>query len=236
VEGYSPTLALCTAAFEITVAVLAFRSPGSRPILRTTGGILLLLAGYQLLEVFLCGHPESSLGARLAFADVIWLPPMGVLLILELAAPTHRVLRRLVGSLFVVAAFLATWILLDPGFVRLTICQAVIATYHSASPLYTFYGAFYQLGLFAMMLGAAFGLVHCEDKGLRRHLADVQAGTIGFVVPALLLEVVRPEFSGSMPSVMCHFALVLAIFLARLVLREKRAAVGSLVPDRFSVA
>ncbi len=232
-DRYFPALALCTAFFELAAATWVFRSPGRANVLRPTGLILIFLAGYQLLEAYACGNPSMTLVGRLALADVIWLPPLGVWLIIQLAAPDDGLFRRFGKGLFGIAGGLAAFILLDDQFVRRTVCQAVIATYHTPGPVYMFYGGFYQFGLMAMIFGAAKGMIRSDDPSVRRHLGDIQMGTIGFVLPALITEVVVPQSSTSTPSVMCHFAVVLAVFLVRMTVRERRiAADGMTAPIR----
>jgi len=225
---YSPGLSVATALFELCVAGWSLRGPGRPEIVRPTAAILTFLAGYQLLEVLVCGAPSATFLARLAFADVVWLPPFGVWLVLQLGAPDDAWLRKAAGSMFGVAGLLTAWVLMDEAFVRHTICQAVVATFRTPGSVYSAYGAFYQLGLFAMVGGAAIGMAHSDSAVARQHLADVQLGTLGFMLPSMLTLIMVPSVLGSMPSVMCHYAIVLAVFLARLVARERRLVQGTL--------
>ena len=226
---YSPQLSLVTGAFEVAVALWALRSSGRREILVPTALLLFALAGYQFLEVLVCGAPGDATWPRLAFADVVWLPPLGMWLVLTMSAPRHRVLRPLVQASFVAAAGLSAWILLTPDFVTSSVCDAVFATYGHGTPYYDAYGAFYHVGLAGILFGGGFALVHTDDRARRAHIADVQLGVLGFVVPALLTEVLVPNLNTSTPSVMCHYALVFAVFLARLVTRERRIAFAATV-------
>jgi hypothetical protein len=219
--GYSPALGVATGLFELAVAAVALRGRGDARILRPTALLLVLLAGYQFLEVVACGTTTSTWPARWAFVDIVWLPPLGVWLIVLLSEnPSPRV-RSSARQLFYAAGALSAWILVDPTFVTRTVCNVVLARYEHGTPLYVLYGTFYQLGLGAMMLGAAPAMAATRDPVRRQHLADVQMGTIAFVVPSLLTELLVPGTAGTMPSVMCHYALVLAVFLTRLVWREQ---------------
>lgn len=228
---YSPALSILTAAFELAVAIWTLRSPGRREILRSVAGILFFLAGYQLIEVFVCSDPSDLRLAQLAFADVIWLPPLGAWLVAQLAAPDNPRVKRLAQLGFVGAGALVAWVVLDPGSVSQSVCQVFFARYINPSPVYKLYGLFYQLGLFVMMFGGVATAARVQSATDRRHLADVAMGTIGFVVPSLLLEIVYRPALGAMPSVMCHFALVLALFLTRLVQRERQVAMENTVAN-----
>ncbi len=226
---YSPTLSLLTAAFEIGAAGWAITGPGRPHIRRAAAAILVLLASYQLIEVFVCAAPTNQLLARAAFATVIWLPPLGVYLLTLLAKPKHPMLARLPIAMFATAAGFAIWVFVDPVAVTGTVCHAVIATYTNESSVFELYAWFYQLGLLGMMLAGVSAVLNTTDSLDRQHLADVTMGTIGFVVPAITNVAVVPAAAGSIPSVMCHYALVLGIFLARMVARERRAARGEIV-------
>lgn len=223
-SGYSPMLAIATGSFELLAAAWVLRSPGRSAILRPIAGILVFLAGYQWLEVLACGTVSDTTYARLALADVIWLPPLGVLLVSRLAAPGDRRLVWFGRGLFVMAAGLAAFIMTDSTFVRQTVCQTVIATYKTPGLVYQVYGAYYQFGLMAMIFGASYAMARVDDGLTRRHLSDVQMGTLGFVLPSLLTELVMPQYGSSTPSVMCHYALVLALLLTHLVWVERRHA------------
>ncbi len=219
---YAPSLALATGTFEIAAGLWIITGPGRKAITRPVSAILFLLAGYQILEAMLCQHGGDPRLARLAFADITWLPAVGVLLVERLAGA-----RRRFSPVFLAAATALTgWILLDPGFVARAVCKVVIATYDTPSDLYAVYGGYYQLGLFTMIVAAGYAMAGHSDGLARRHLADVQIGTVAFVFPAMLTELVVAQTGGSQPSLMCHYAAFLAISLVRLGYRERAHALG----------
>lgn len=222
---YIPALGIATGLFELYVAILALRHDGNQRLLRPTALLLTLLAGYQFLEVLVCGRTDLSWPARLAFVDIVWLPPLGVWLIVQLTDGVPPIVRRAARQLFMVAGVLSILVMLDPTFVTRSVCKSILARYDHGTPLYSVYGAFYQLGLLAMMLGASRALAVTSDPARRAHIADIQMGTIAFVVLSLLTELLVPGTAGAMPSVMCHYALILAIFLARMVRRERNVTV-----------
>ncbi len=222
---YSPGLAIATACFEISGAVWALRGPGERSIIRTTGAILLLLATYQIIEVSICSNVSAAgFLPQLAFIAVTWLPPLGLILIAKLYRPRSRMLYRNAYSMLAVALGIIVWIALDRGFVSISVCTAVFAHYTSATPRFMLYSGFYWLGLLGMILSSGYGVKTCGDCHRRCLLFQVFAGTLAFVVPSLLASYFVPPARGALPSVMCHFALLLAIFLTRLVYLERQPA------------
>lgn len=220
---YSPLLSLLTAAFELAAFVWCLRARGRRPILRNVALTLLLLAGYQLIEVAVCHAPHEPFWARLAFADVVWLPPLGLVLLHRLAAPTRALWGWLVRLSLALAAFLSVWVFADPRFVTGTVCKAVIAIYTHPTNALEAYGAFYHIGLWSMIIGGIQLARAAATPTDRAHAADLAMGTVAFVVLALTTATVFPGTREATPSVMCHYALVLAVFLVRIARREHRA-------------
>jgi len=224
---YSPILAVATAAFEIIVAGRALsglkRAPGERRIVWTTGAILLLLAAYQLAEVAICSDVAmAGFLPRLAFVIVTWLPPLGLLLIAQLRYPRSRLSDRAAYAMLAAAAAIVAWIVVDRSFATASVCNAVYARYTHAMPRFRIYAWFYWLGLAAMAALSGRGAMTCRQERRRRQLAQVFAGTTGFVGLSMLTSWFVEPAPGALPSIMCHFALLLAICLARVVQLERR--------------
>jgi hypothetical protein len=220
---YSPILAIATAAFEILVAGWAFRGAGDRSIRLTTSVILVLLAGYQITEVAIC----RDLGAagflpRLAFIDVTWLPALGLVLVGQIRRPRSSALHGVGRAMLAAAAGIVLWIILDRSFASASVCSAVYARYTHAAPRFLAYSIYYWLGLFGMAALSGYGVLTCEDAHRKRLMAQVLVGTLAFVLPSIGVSWFVPTAAGALPSIMCHFALLLAVFLARMILIERR--------------
>ncbi len=222
---YSPILGVATAAFEVAVAVWALSGPGRKDVVRVTSAILILLAGYQMTEVLIC-TADSSYGflPRLAFIDVTWLPPLGLLLAARLFAPRSRVANGAAYAMLAAAGGIMVWIAADPGFVTASVCSTVFARYSHTLPRFLVYSGFYWLGLLGMVGFSAYGARAERDANGRRMFAELRTGSVGFIVPSLVVTWFVPTASGALPSIMCHFALVLAVFLTRLVAFERKLA------------
>jgi uncharacterized membrane protein YgdD (TMEM256/DUF423 family) len=87
------------------------------------------------------------------------------------------------------------------------------------------YGVYYQLSLILTIFAGAAGMAALDDVLLRRHLANLQTGLLGFLFPALAVRILSPEPEGLLPSVMCHFAIALAASLYVLALRERQTVI-----------
>ena len=222
---YNPLLSIITAAVEISGAIWALRGPGRKPIIRTTASILLFLAGYQIVEAVYCTGMlpfTRSLLPRLAFIVVAWLPPMGVLLVAKLYPASPKGLKWYAYALFRFCATLVAGIATHPNFVSESVCLIVFARYTNPTPLYQTYGMFYQLGLMSMLIISAYGVTICDERHLRLLLGQVLLGSLAFIIPSLIVVAVIPVANNALPSILCHFALLLALFLMRLVSIEQK--------------
>ena len=119
-------------------------------------------------------------------------------------------------------AVFAVWIFVDANAVTKSVCQTVIARYFSPHPFDLAYGFYYQSGLAVLIFGCAAAMVKAEYTTARKHIANLQTGVLGFMLPAMAVRVLIDEPTGILPSVMCHFALVLAVSLVFLIARERR--------------
>jgi len=224
---YSPVLGIATAAFEILVAGWALaglrRGRQDRRIVWTTSAILFLLASYQVAEVAICADVvRAGLLPRLAFLIVTWLPPLGLLLIAQLRRPRSRMSYAGAYGLLAMATGMAIWILADRAFATASVCSAVYARYTHAMPRFQIYAWFYWLGLFAMAVLSAYGAAGCRDARRKRQLALICGGTFAFVLPSMVLSWFVPTTRGALPSILCHFALLLALCLTWLIVIERR--------------
>ena len=222
---YSPALAIATAIFEVSVAVWALRGPGRKPIIRTTSAILLILAAYQLVEVLVCTRtPVYGFMPQMAFIVVTWLPPLGLLLIAQLSSTQAHLNYAISYFMLAVAFSLVVWIAFDDRFVADSVCNIVYAKYSNPLPRFRIYSWFYWLGLFGMIVLSAVGVRRESDPGQHRLLKTILVGSLGFIVPGVIVTHFVAPGEGALPSIMCHFALVLAISLTRLITIERRSS------------
>ena len=224
---YDPLLSLATASFEIMAAIWALHGPGRRAIVRPASTILLLLAGYQILEVLICsGSTASGALSQLAFVNVTWLPPMGVLLAARLCSTESRTGRWFAAGMFTLAFGFSVWIASHPGFASDPVCRIVFARYSHTSAAYLAYASFYWVGLAGMVLLSVRNVLVSADDHLRMLSRQLLIGSLAFILPSLMTSWIFPIPKGAFASIMCHYALLLAAFLARLLYLERQAALA----------
>lgn len=215
-------MGLVTGVLEVLAGVYTLSGPGRRTVLRPVAGILFLLAGYQFAEVAVCARPSALILSRLAYFVITWLPPLGLWLAAVLAARGGKVLRSLSLCYLVAACGLAVWILAVPGLITRSVCELVLTRYFPSGPFDVVYAIFYQTGLLAIVFGSGLAIASSSDAVARKHLANLQMGILGFMFPAMAVRLIVAGRGDMLPSVMCHFAVILAVSLVGLVVRERR--------------
>jgi hypothetical protein len=221
---YSPILAAVTGGFEVAAAVYALTGPGRKTVKVLAGTIFILLAGYQFAEIAVCMKPEVLWLSRLAYFVIAWMPPVVLRLVVVTDARRNRALRVLSLIDFGAAAGLCAWIVADPACITRSVCQVVTARFFPSAAFDIAFGVFFQTGLVLIVFSSGILMASSADERARKHLANLQLGVLGFMLPALAVRVLISEPEGLIPSVMCHFALIFAASLAALVVRERRLA------------
>ncbi len=235
---YNPYLSVATAALEIGAGAWALRGPGRRPIVRAAATILFLLAGYQIIEAVFCTNLLLITGSflpRLAFIVVAWLPPTGLLLAARLYPTKTRILYWYAYGMYLFCAALVLGIATDPHFVTTSVCMIVFARYTNPTALYQTYGLFYQTGLMGLLAISAWGVTISDDRRQRLLLGQLMLGSIAFIFPSLVTVAAIPVAENALPSIMCHFALLLALFLIRLVAIERQSVLEPSTDAPFPV-
>ncbi len=218
---YSPLLSWITAGIEIGIIIAALilhkKKGGTFWVLI---GILILLGGYQIFEALNCSPATLGRFARAAFIDITWLPPLGLVYI---ALMMPRKGYRITAFLYILAAAaFSLWYAFFNQSVMLRHCDTVIALYTSPQPGRALYGIYYQSGVLLLMLLPLFrkGLALSPAEG--RSLSLFQLGVLGFMLPSAVTALIFSRLQRAMPSLMCHYALILAICIAILLFLDAR--------------
>ncbi|AHC16726.1 hypothetical protein [Salinispira pacifica] len=221
--NYSPLLSIITATLEIAAALYGIllikkKQAADWSIIV----ILMLLAGYQILEALNCSPGLSGMFSRAAFIDITWLPPLG-LVFLALAIP--RASSRIIAGIYVLAGLaFSVWYAFFDTSVILSHCDTVIAVYTNSEPGRWLYAVFYQSGVLLLIILPFFfprRVIGGADSFGLKNIRYFQLGVLGFMLPSLVTALIFTSLQRAMPSLMCHYALILAGFLF-LILRNRR--------------
>ncbi len=177
--------------------------------------ILVFLAVFQVAEYQVCAQAGAQIWARIGFIATALLIPLGTSLINAISQ--DELGKRLELVLWLIAALFITWFLLVPTSVAFVWCGGNYSIYHLAPVLGTLYGMYY-FGALALMLLQINRRMHTRLSAAKaRGLMGLGVGLSAFIIPTLVVNILDPTTVRAIPSILCGFAVVLAIFLAGVV-------------------
>lgn len=194
---------------------------------RSVLALLLCLATFQIAEYFVCTDTPSAINAsRAGYVAITFLPALGFYLMGLLTVPLSRLVT--IGS-FLLTWFVAAYFLLAPNAFNSYVCTGNYVIFQLGQIPAIAYGIFYYAFL-AMAVGR--GILFLIQQPAAKTQDAVHwllAGYAVFIVPVAILTVLHPDTRQALPSVLCGFAILLAIILGAriapltLVQREKRS-------------
>ncbi len=214
---FSPPVMIATIVIEVSLALYTLWRYKMSPTIRLVIITLLALATFQLAEYFVCtnsiGHPIGW--SRFGFAAITLLPPLGLHLMHRLA---DKPVRRLVSTAYFTTACFVLFFLLFPNVFDSYQCTGNYVIFRlraHAGGLYWLY--YFGWIITSVVLGVRWGNQLSKlGKKAHRQLQAVQALIIGwfiFIVPTAIANVVNPASRQGIPSIMCGFAVLLALIL-----------------------
>jgi hypothetical protein len=209
---FSPPVILLTFTIEAGLAVYAWWRYRSTRFGRLSAVLLVLLSLFQISEWFICQGGSSLLWSRVGFVATAFLPILGLDFVSMLAKKKWPMwlgyaLATVISGIFV---FL-------PNAFTAAACTGKFVAFQGGSPALDFlYGFYYVL---TMSLGV-FLIVRFLKAGApnRPALAWLLIGYLAFCLPALALYVLVLASRTGAASILCGFAVLLALILALKVL------------------
>lgn len=226
---FTPMVMLATFLVESALAIyIAFRY--SSNVFRTVVCVLILcLASFQLAEYQVCVGPTALalIWGKVGLTGITLLPALGMHLIgtVTRKSPMVRVGYAIAGL------YIATFLFM-PGATGAPECQGNYVIIKISGGLYgLMYEAYYFIFVSLAILELTLRLTATNpppDYGFSRKLiAYTLAGYLSFTVPMAITGALSPELQKATPSIMCGFALMMAIILAArvapLYVREAKA-------------
>lgn len=216
---------IATFVIEVLLAVYTVWRYKLNVIMRLVVAVLLSLALFQLAEYNVC---EGSFGidslswSRLGYIAITALPPLGYHLATKLAQDTKR--RLSVGVAYATGVGFAGFFALTGWGITSQVClgnYVIFETSPYATPLY----AMYYYGWLVMGTMYAFrSAQRVNDAHRAAALRALAVGYLSFILPTTTANVVDPSTIAGIPSIMCGFAVILAVILAGEVMPQLHGA------------
>lgn len=220
---FSPPVMVATLLIESTLALWTLWRYKMTELTRLIVLMLVGLAAFQLAEYNVCMHfGQHPVGwSRFGFVMITALPPLGLHIMHVLAAKPGR---KLVAAAYAtMAAFIVFFLASATAFTGHQ-CTGNYVIFQFSPRVTGTYSVYYYGWLVAGIgLGIRWANEFMRQKGsaARAKLAGVRGLIIGyliFLVPVAVVNTVRPTTRQGIPSVMCGFAVLLALTLAFYVL------------------
>lgn len=208
---------VATFIIEIVLAIHTIWKYKLSSVTRLAVAVLVALAVFQLAEYFVCeGTPvlDSVAWAKIGYVAITLLPPLGIHLIAKIAGDSRKWLYALAYACG--AAMIGFFLFAINGLTG-SICMGnyVIFEQH---PGVTMWYALYYYGFLLIAIGYALHLARTVKPHIAASLKALTIGYASFIVPTTFVNIINPETIRGIPSIMCGFAVLLAIMIAGRVL------------------
>ena len=188
---------------------------------RTAMLIIFVLLVYQSLEFFMCQLGlDFTFMPYLAFVDIIFLPPLIIVLISRLYSYDNKFLNLVFLPAIV---FIIYYTIVIDKFV-VTSCTVLYATY--SFPLGDLYGTFYYLPIIIATIILIKKISHKTDEKILKIYKILLFGNFIISIHVIIAFVMR--FTGSyyliemIESIMCKFAFIYVVCLSIAVLYNSK--------------
>ena len=217
---FSPPVMIATFVIEISLAIYVTWKYNLNAITRLAAAILFFLAVFQLAEYNVC---EGSFGidslswSRLGYVAITMLPPLGFHLATRLAGDRRT---GLVTTAYMSAGLFAAFFTFSGTGLASSACLGNYVIFATAPMATSLYAAYYYGWL---IVGTVYCLTMAARQSQRHHAAALRAlalGYLAFILPTTAANIIDPATLAGIPSIMCGFAVLLAIVLAGEVLPQ----------------
>lgn len=201
-------LSLIFFIIELVFLVIILKRNNQHPSFLPICFIMALLQIYQLSEFMICIGIDPNITGRIAFVSITFLPPTGHVL-------TSKTVNWKYRDYFVWFGFglgFALFFIFTPDAVELVSCNPFYAVYEYK--MAALYGWYYMGNIFWSLILILHFII--KNSNIHQNLASalILLGYLACLLPVgIMIYLVDPKFGNAVPSIMCKYAIVLAIIL-----------------------
>lgn len=207
---FSPPVMLATFAIELALALYALWRYKLNTLLRLVVAMLVLLAVFQFAEYMVCGGLGLS-GvdwSRVGFVAITLLPPLGIHIVHTLAAKPGASL--ILGAYGLSAVFVAYFVFATNAFAG-NHCQGNYVIFELPPVATVFYSLYYYGAVVTGLVLAVLFARRTQKPAQKKSLYAFVIGYASFLIPTTTVNLITPETLNGIPSIMCGFAVILAL-------------------------
>ncbi len=206
---FSPPVMLATFVIEIGLLIYTVWRYKLTPVTRLVALLLLFLASFQLAEYMVCGGwgMDAQAWTRYGFASITILPALGMHLAIVLA---KKRLPWLIALAYASAAVFVYYFIFVSGTLSGNECRPNYVVFHVEGALMYLYVLYYY-GWLAVT--TTLTLLWAKGSKHKKQLHGLAAGYLVFIIPTVLATAINPANIAGIPSIMCGFAVLMALAL-----------------------
>lgn len=206
---FSPAIMIATFSIEWALAVYVLAAYGRHRIGQLATALLVFLGLFQLAEYQICRGSDTAIWTILGLLGITILPPLGLHII---SATTKR--QGVTWAGYLLALFFALVFIILPEAVQGATCTGNYVILHLESKVSFAYGMYYLGFVFLGTWEAYHAHLVAKKAAIRQRLYWMTVGYLAFLVPMSIAYLLIPATRAAVPSIMCGFAVILAIILA----------------------
>jgi len=193
---------------ELVSLVIILKRNNQHPNFLPICFILILLQLYQLSEFMICIEIDPNITGRIAFVSITFLPPSGHYLTSKTVNWKYK--DDLVWFGF--GILFSLYYIFTPDAIELVSCNPFYAVYEYK--MATLYGWYYLGIIFWSLILMLRFVIKNFNIPQKRTVGLILLGYIACLVPVgIMIYLVDPKYGSAVPSIMCKYAIVLAILL-----------------------
>jgi len=212
---------IATFLIEIGLAVYGVIRYKWSPAVRLAAALLLFLAVFQLAEFLVCQGlgGDALFWSRVGFVAITTLPPLGIHLTYVLAGtkPTPKA-RPLLAPAYATGICFMLFFTLVGQSLDGHACMGNYVIFQVAPGFGGLYGLYYYGWLIATLLLGWYFVRTVRQRPTRKAIQALMFGYAIFLIPTTTAGLLKPEAIAAIPSIMCGFAVLLALVLSFIVL------------------
>lgn len=209
---FSPPVMLATFFIEFFGAIYTVVRYKMDKVGRLVAAILLFLGIFQLAEYMICEviNLPGLTWARIGYVSITLLPPLGISLAMALAGKASTKAQI---ALYTACAAFIVYFLLVGNSITGQVCAGNYVIFRAHPESMRLYSIYYfgllAIGVYLSLLWRA----QAKKRRTKTALLALAIGYTAFIVPTITANLVNPATMAAIPSVMCGFAVLLAITL-----------------------
>jgi hypothetical protein len=208
---FSPPVMIATCLFEVGLLVYVLFRYKLNKLTGLAVALLFFLALFQLAEYNSCGSVGTVAAewSRIGFAAITVLPVLGIHLVQTIAGRSNKYLT---WAAYGTALLWVTIFALSERTFSGHVCGGNYVIFQLKQSLVLPYAAYYYGWLIAAIL-LSIQYMQRAKKQVHHALSLMVLSYLVFMLPTAIANSVKPETIAGIPSILCGFAVLLAIIL-----------------------